>query len=232
MIDEPIRTLVVEDDPLVAQAHATYVAKVPGFVVSGVAHSGAQALRQVSLARYDLALMDLYLPDLTGLEVCRRLRSQGATLDIIAVTSARDLETVRTALSYGVSQYLLKPFSFSAFRQQLERYAVFRQRITADPARIVGQREVDFALAGLRPDDTPTTDQPKGLSSATLDAVVAYLRRAPEPVSADDVAEALGTSRVTARRYLENLTSQRLATQTQRYGHSGRPGHLYHWCGA
>ncbi|CAJ61635.1 MULTISPECIES: response regulator [Frankia] len=232
MVDEPIRTLIVEDDPLLADAHRLYVERVPGFTVCGVARSGTEALRVALADRPDLLLLDFYLPGMSGLEVCRALRAHGATADIIAVTSARDLATVRAAVSYGVVQYLVKPFSFAAFRQRLERYAAFHRQTTADPAGPVGQHEVDSALAVLRPDTARSAHQPKGLSTATLDAVVACLRAAQNPVSADDVAEELGMARVTARRYLERLTGQRLATRTQRYGRSGRPGHLYRWSGA
>jgi response regulator of citrate/malate metabolism len=229
---EPIRALIVDDDPVVAHAHSIFVRKVPGFTVSGTAHSGAEALRQVSCAPHDLILLDLSLPDVAGLEVCRILRSRKVRLDIMAITSARDLESVQNAVSFGVVQYLLKPFGFSTFQRHLERYAAFRQQLTAPSAAPIGQRDVDFALATLRPDAETYLEQPKGLSDATLDAVVAQLRTAQEPKSADDIAGALGLSRVTARRYLQRLTAQRLAAQTQRYGRSGRPGHLYRWCGA
>jgi response regulator of citrate/malate metabolism len=231
MPDRLIRTLIVENDLLVADAHRVYVQKVPGFIVSGVVHSGAESLRHVSRVSHDLILLDLQLPDIAGLEVCRILRSQNVKLDIMVITSARDLESLQTAVSFGAIQYLLKPFSFPAFQRSLERYATFRRRLTTPATGPVRQRDVDFALATLRPDTQVDAEQPKGLSAATLDAVLAQLRTAEMPVSADEIAEALSMSRVTARRYLQELTAQRLATQTHRYGHSGRPMHLYHWCG-
>jgi len=230
MTDHPIRTLIVENDPLVADTHRIYVQKVPGFTVSGVAHSGAESLRHVSRVSNDLILLDLHLPDIAGLEICRILRSQNVKLDIIAITSVRDLESIRTAISFGVIQYLLKPFSFNTFQRSLERYSTFRQRLTAAATGPLRQRDLDFALATLCP-EAGTDYQQKGLSASTLDAVLTELQAADVPVSADDVAAALGMSRVTARRYLHVLTTQRLAVQTQRYGHSGRPGHLYHWSG-
>jgi response regulator of citrate/malate metabolism len=231
MADEQIRTMIVEGDPLLADAHRLYVEKVPGFTVTGVVHSAAEALRGIIQNPPDLVLLDLYLPDMAGLDLCRALRSRGGILDIIVVTAARDLTTVRAAMAYGVVQFLVKPFSFSAFRHRLERYAAFRRQVTRAWTGPIGQREVDAALAVLRPADPVSAHQPKGLSTATLEAVVGYLRAAPQPVSADDVAEALGMSRVTVRRYLERLTEQRLTARTQRYGHAGRPGHLYQWKG-
>ncbi|MEX5712396.1 response regulator [Parafrankia sp. FMc6] len=226
-----IHTLIVEADPMTADVHSIYVEKLAGFTVSGVVNTGAQCLRELARDSHDLILLDLRLPDMTGFDVCRTLRCRGARPDIIAVTAARDLATVRTAVAYGAVQYLVKPFGFAAFRSRLESYASFRNQLTLEHTGPIGQREVDAALAALRPDTTLWPEQPKGMSASTLDAVVAYLRAASAPMSADKVAGAVGLSRVTARRYLERLTDQRLVSRTQRerHGRPGRPEHLYRW---
>ncbi|KQC38956.1 response regulator [Frankia sp. ACN1ag] len=228
MPDQPIHTLVVEDDPVLAARLRGYVDSVPGFVVSGVARSGEQVLSPALHGRLDLILLDFFLPDMSGLDVCRALRARGSTLDIIAVSLVRDLAMVQTAMSYGVIQYVVKPFTATAFRHCLERYSAFRRQITASPGGLVRQRDVDLALSRLRPDGSGVT-LPKGLSAATLDTVVGYLRGAVRPLSADEVAGGVGLSRVTARRYLEWLAGQRLAIRTMSYGHIGRPRHLYLW---
>lgn len=235
---KPIRTLVVEDDPIIADAHRSYVERLPGFVVAGVATSGRQALRLAELGNIDLVLLDFFLPDIGGLDICRALRGGGAPVDVIAVTSARDLPTVRSAVSYGVVQYIVKPFTFAAFRDRLERYAAYRMQVTADAdPDLLGQRDVDRALATLRSADLDTVEQPKGLSTDTLDAVVTCLRtaaaqRGRAEMGAADLAAEIGISRVTARRYLERLADQRLATRSSRYGSSGRPEHIYRWKGS
>ena len=68
-------------------------------------------------------LLDIYLPDISGLEVLRRLREGAAPVDVLAITAARDVETIRTALRGGVVHYLIKPFTFDTLRDRLERYA-------------------------------------------------------------------------------------------------------------
>ncbi|HEY9414953.1 MAG TPA: response regulator [Pseudonocardia sp.] len=229
-----IRTLVVEDDPLLADAHSQYVERVPGFRTAGVAHGGGEALRFLGRTEVDLVLLDFYLPDMTGLDVCRALRSRGIGVDVIAVTSARDLEIVRAAVAQGVVQYLLKPFTLAAFRDKLERYAEYRRALTgpgtgagtASPAPLA-QQDVDRALSALRGSAGPNL--PKGMSKSTLDAIEELLRSAPEGLSAGEVAERLGIVRVTGRRYLEYLAEHDLTVRSPRYGGPGRPEHVYRW---
>jgi len=229
-----IGVLVVEDEPVAADAHCAYVERVPGFVVRGVAHDGAGAIRQLGDPSYrvDLVLLDMHLPDLHGLDVVRAMRTAGHRADVIAVTSARDLEVVRAAVSQGVAQYLLKPFTFAALRDKLERYAAYRQQFTGDVA--TGQHEVDRVLATLRGNDTSSL--PKGMSPESLDAVVAVLRPSAggdqaEGLSATEVATVVGVSRVTARRYLEHLADTALVIRRSRYGAAGRPEVEYRWVG-
>ncbi|WP_431782858.1 response regulator [Streptomyces chumphonensis] len=220
-----IRTLVVEDDPRIADAHVQFVERVPGFTAVGAVHRGVEALDRTAREPVDLVLLDFYLPDMTGLAVCRALRARGDLTDVIAVTSARDVEIVRSVVAHGVVQYLLKPFTFAALRDKLERYAEFRERLVAHSGA-PAQQDVDRAFAALR--GSVGGPLPKGMSNRTLEAVVDHLRNAAEGLSASAVGGLTGTSRVTARRYLEHLAEQGLADRAQRYG-AGRPEHLYHW---
>ncbi|MEU8105891.1 response regulator [Nonomuraea muscovyensis] len=214
-----ISVLVVEDEDITAEANRIYVERVPGFRVAGVVRSGGEALRFLRGTPVDLILLDLYLPDMHGLEVCRAVRAGGLLCDVIAITSARDLAMVRSAVSLGVTQYLLKPFAFAALQEKLTRYARFR----GEAGEIVGQGDVDRFLGTLR----GTTELPKGMTQDTLDTVVAELRARPEGVSAQAVGTAAGVSRVTARRYLEYLVELGAAVRFPQYGGVGRPELLY-----
>ena len=214
-----VRVLVVEDDPLTARAHATYVERVAGFVLIGVAHSAGEAARVLEdRGTVDLVLLDMHLPDGHGLGLLQRLRAGGDVVDVIAVTAARETEVVRRAMAHGVSSYLLKPFSFATFRTRLEQYAEFRERLHAAPDEVV-QDEVDQMLGALRP---AASELPKGMSAETLRAVVTVVRDADAPLSATEVAAAVGASRVTVRRYLEHLAESGMLKRGQRYG-VGRP---------
>jgi response regulator of citrate/malate metabolism len=227
-VSTAIRVLVVEDDPFLADAHRELVGRVAGFEVIGVARSGGEALRFLAAREIDLVLLDIYLPDMAGLDVVRALRARGLATDVIAVTSARDLDVVRAAVSQGVVQYLLKPFTFAALRDKLRRYADYRHQVTAPGrTRVDAQQDVDRLLAGLRAPGRPAL--PKGLSGDTLAAVIRTLRAATGELSASQVADEVGVSRVTARRYLEHLAEQRLTARSTRYGGAGRPEYLYSW---
>jgi two-component system CitB family response regulator len=219
-----IRTLVVDDDYRVADLHCAYVQRVAGFQLAGRAHSGGATLASVDQLRPDLVLLDIYLPDLSGLEVLRRLREEDhPPVDVITITAARDVESLRAAMRGGVVHYLIKPFLFPAFEEKLLSYAAARDRM----ARIgrAEQGDVDRIFGTLRTAGNEAL--PKGLSDTTLELVVQALGQARSGLPAVTVAEAVGVSRVTARRYLDHLCQQGRAELTMRYGAPGRPEHRY-----
>jgi len=223
-----LRVLVVEDEAVAAQAHAAYVERVAGFEVAGVARSAIEAMRHLDGdPAVDLVLLDMHLPDAHGLALLQRIRLAGHGCDVMAVTSARDLDVVKSAVSQGVAQYLLKPFTFAGLRTKLEQYAAYRQQLTTSSGDLV-QDEVDQLLGALRssPGSAPL---PKGMSADTLRLVTVALRSANEGVSASEVADRVGASRVTARRYLEHLAELALVERQSRYGASGRPEVEYRW---
>ncbi|NIZ91543.1 response regulator [Kineococcus rubinsiae] len=225
----PVRVLVVEDDPVVAAAHARYVGGISGFEVVAAVNSGREALAAVGMGGVDLVLLDMTLPDVDGLQVLRALRAAAVPADVIAVTAARDQAVVRQALSMGVVQYLLKPFPAAALEDRLRAYARFRDEVARVAERSDGgaldQQAIDAALGQLRTSSTP----PRGVTPQMLGLVVEALRAAPaaQGLSAAEAATATGLSRVSARRYLEHLASAGRARREPRYGGSGRPELAY-----
>lgn len=219
-----IRVVIVDDDFAVAQVNRAFVDAQPGFTVVAEAHTGGAALEAIERHRPHLVLLDVYLPDLGGLDVLRRLRAAGNDVEVIAVTAARDLETVRRARLLGVRHYLVKPFSGASL---VERLDDVRRGIVADraaPAAALDQRAVDRVLG------TTTARRialPKGLSQVSLERVAAGLAACRSDASAAEIAETLGMSRVSARRYLEHLVASGAAEVAPRYGSAGRPEHRY-----
>jgi response regulator of citrate/malate metabolism len=218
--------LVVEDEPVAMEAHTTYVARVPCFVVAATATSSQEALRTLRRVDVDVVLLDLNLPDRHGLDVVRAMRAAGHTADVIAVTSARDLAVVRSAVSLGVVQYLLKPFVFATLRDRLESYRAYRAQ-HGGIEQVATQREVDEMLAGARPAPAAL---PKGMSEDLLARVSHALQSVgPGGLSATELGAMVGVSRVTARRYAEYLCEARRAQRSQRYAGAGRPEVEYRW---
>jgi len=219
-----IRTLVIEDDFRVAELHHAYGGRVAGFTVVGTAATGADALEKVDRLRPDLALLDFYLPDMSGLEVLRRLREEDhPAVDVIAITAARDVDSLRAAMRGGVVHYLIKPFRFAAFEEKLTSYAAARERI--DKLAQADQGDVDRIFSALR--TARNEPLPKGLSDTTLDLILHALRGSAYGLAAASVADVAGVSRVTARRYLDHLCRLGKAELTLRYGGPGRPEHRY-----
>lgn len=219
-----IRTLVVDDDYRVCELHCAYVARVAGFEVAGRSHTGAAALSDVDTLQPDLVLLDVYLPDMSGLEVLRRLREDDhPPVDVIAITAARGVESLRAAMRGGVAHYLIKPFLFPTLEEKLLSYAAAHERMTQ--IAHAEQGDVDRIFGALR--TAPSNVLPKGLSDATLDLILDALGRARSGLAAAAVAEATGVSRVTARRYLDHLCQLGRVELTMRYGAPGRPEHRY-----
>jgi response regulator of citrate/malate metabolism len=219
-----ISVLVVEDEPLAAQAHGEFVGRVPGFALAGTARNAQAAMAFLRSNPVDMVLLDFNLPDAHGLEICRALRVARADVDVIAVTANRDLSSVRAAVGLGVVQYILKPFTFRSFSAKLLQYKEFREQLHGDAA-IGGQLDIDRAFARLRRADEQTL--PAGLSEETLQEVTGVLRERGS--SALEVSARIKLSRVTARRYLEHLVESGVAERHQRHGGSGRPEIEYRW---
>lgn len=223
---DTIAVLVVDDDFRVARVHRAYVERVDGFEVVGVAGSGEQAVAAVDELRPDLVLLDLYLPDVFGLDVVPRLRAAGHECDVMVISAAREADAVRGAVRHGVVDYLLKPFDFGDLRGRLERYAAQRGRMRDTVVR--GQADVDRVLAGAATMPVPPV-LPKGMSPETAGLIERTLREADGSLSASECAELTGVSRVSARRYLEHFHSVGVAEVSLRYGATGRPERRYRW---
>jgi response regulator of citrate/malate metabolism len=216
-----IGVLVVDDDFMVARIHSGFVDRTDGFRVVGVAHTGARALELAAEVRPDLVLLDVHLPDMSGLEVLSALRAAGSTAGVVMVTADRDVEVVKAALRGGAMQYLVKPFHYDDLAHRLSRV---REALAELEVGEADQAAIDrlFAVDARR----EAAPLPKGLSQVTAELVLTSLRERGEQTAAE-CADALGLSRVTARRYLEHFVGAGTAKVRLNYGGAGRPEHLY-----
>ncbi|MGA7205725.1 MAG: response regulator [Specibacter sp.] len=218
-----IKTLVVDDDFRVARIHAARVAKVAGFECVGEVYSAASAREAIARLSPDLLLLDVHLPDEDGLSLLRSLQAAGTEVDCIVITAARDLATVRSAMSSGAVYYLVKPFSFDQLRAQLEAYQRWRQALDSAPS--ANQAVVD-SLYSTR-SATVRAPAPAPRLQPTMQKVLDAVRAAGAPIGAAEIANNLGVSRPTAQRYLGVLERKGLVVLDLSYGTTGRPQNSY-----
>lgn len=221
-----ISVLLVDDEALTLELHRDYIARLDGFTVVAEC-TGAHAAIEAVLSRpdIDLVLLDMTMPDGSGVDVLRHVRARGSAVDVIAVTGVRDAEAVRQTVGLGVVQYLVKPVTFAVFADRMAQYRDFHRRTRSSTGPST-QEEIDALLIASRA--TGTVRLPKGLAPDTLDRVTSAARELGA-VSAREVAERLGMSRVAARRYLEHLAAAGRLERAARYGGQGRPEAEYRW---
>ncbi|MFN2559729.1 MAG: response regulator [Jatrophihabitans sp.] len=222
----PIRTLVVDDDFRVARIHATSVERIEGFVCVGQAHTAAEARAKIGEDQPDLLILDIYLPDEDGLSLLRSLTGAGNAPDCIFITAARDLESVRAAMSIGAMYYLVKPFGFGQLKDKLESYRRWRLEVAgAAGGDEADQATVDSLYDMLR-GSRDGSNKPR-LLPPTMAKILRAVQESSGPVAATDIASTVGVSRPTAQRYLSELHRRGVLELDLEYGATGRPINLY-----
>lgn len=217
-----IKILIVEDDPAIAEIHRRFVQRLAGFEVLGVALTLFDAREQIDILRPDLVLLDVWLPDGEGFSLLRELRQAGAGLDVILLTAAREASALQEAMRLGVVDFILKPVVFERLRDTLGNYAESRAALAA--LADIDQQAVD-TLLGTPLQQVAAAGLPKGIDALTLQRVLVALTGIG--ASAEEIGNRVGVSRTTARRYLEFLVGQQLASPELEYGTVGRPERRY-----
>ena len=141
------QVVIVEDDPMVAMLNRRYTEKDPRFRVCRECPDGRAALEYLRAHPADLVILDMYMPQMDGLDVLRQLRAAGVSTDVIMITAASDTATVEAAMRLGVVDYLVKPFEYERFRQALDAFDRRRQAIRSES---VNQQQLDELLHRAR----------------------------------------------------------------------------------
>jgi DNA-binding response OmpR family regulator len=181
----PVRILVVEDDDRVGDALSAALCRA-GYAVARVS-DGAAALAAVGRDEVDLVLLDLGLPDLDGLEVCRRLRAASG-VPLIAVT-ARGAERDRVdGLRTGADDYVVKPFALAELLARIE--AVLRRSRPGGPPAALGATigDVNIDVDGRR---VTVGGEPVELTRKEFDLLVLLIRRRGTVVGREEILRAV-----------------------------------------
>ncbi|TVX99412.1 response regulator [Paenibacillus cremeus] len=222
-----IRVVVVDDDFMIAKMHGKFIDSMESFHWVGTAHSYTEALKLVDELEPDLLILDVYMPDRSGIELLRTIRANGShPCDVIMITAAKELEVVEEGFRLGIIDYLIKPFNLEQLRGSLSKYAQFKSKLTA--SKEVDQQTVDH-LRKLRTSPPSDAMQPlqKGIDQRTLDRIKMCLKEQNEYLSAEQIAQLAGVSRSTMRTYLVYLVEAGSVEELQQYGTVGRPQRLF-----
>ncbi len=223
--------LLIEDDPMVCEVNRQFIERVEGFEIVATAKNGKEGIGKITHFQPDLVFMDIFMPDMDGLETLVAIRSKHLNVDVIAVTAANDLATVQKCLRLGVCDYIMKPFTFERIEKALLHYSERQSQL--DQYSSIMQSDFDAIFYPTVPvineEDSKDIFQqlPKGFNKATLLKVLSFLKQSKGGVSADEVAASIGVARVTARRYLDFLEKQCLIEVEIQYGSVGRPINQY-----
>ncbi|MED1784052.1 response regulator [Brevibacillus fortis] len=224
-----LEVLIVEDDMRIIDINKRFVSKIEGFEVIATATNGADAKELLSCTRPQLVLLDVYLPDMLGTELVWFIRQHYREVDVIMITAAKEMEMVQEALRGGVFDYIVKPLVFERFRERLESYRehVIRTREAVEVDQEVIDQMLTRRLVAPKNRDVLA---PKGIDLLTLEKVIEAIRQTGDKgVSAEEIGREIGTSRTTARRYLEYLVLEKKARADLIYGTVGRPERKYRY---
>lgn len=212
---------IVEDEPIVLEVNKGFLEKMDGFSLIGQATTGKDALEQIKELKPKLILLDMFLPDISGLDILVDLRSERIPSDIIMITAARDAGTIQEVMRLGAVDYLVKPFRFERFQKSLQEYRKMLKKI--ESLQTLVQADIDEWLGNLEDED----DLPKGFNDITMKQILLGLGSTEEPITAEQLGQTLGMARVTVRKYLDFLAGKDKVHIELQYGNVGRPTKYY-----
>lgn len=228
------RVMIIEDDFRIANIHMEMIEENPLCEViasSRTAKEALEELQQIGEMLPDVILLDVYIPDVVGLELLTTLKEKYPYIAIIIASAANDMDTFRKARLIGVYDYLTKPIDKQRLQFTLQRFIDFMSY----SANELSQREIDEMVIAPNKNDGPDLADgsvlPKGIDSLTLIEVKSFLEADKQrSITAQTLGESLGISRATARRYLEYLVVIEWLEASLHYGQVGRPQRIYTVC--
>ncbi|MDR2140869.1 MAG: response regulator [Deltaproteobacteria bacterium] len=215
-----IKVIVVEDDPMVSHINQLYLRRLPDIKVTAALASGQEALAYLLENEVDLVILDVYIPDISGIELLRRTRLDGLRVDVIVVTAANEARQVEEVLRLGVVDYLVKPFTETRFMEAMVKYLAKKETLKAGDE--LKQWQIDRLLGSGSL--APQVELPKGLQLTTWNLILGSLAKAKgRLMSCEEVAVEVGLSKVTIRRYLRQMVAIDLVDSHVDYETGGRP---------
>ena len=210
-----MKILIIEDDPMVAMIHKEYFKRKE--ISNDLNHVSTleEAKEFLANSDTDLIILDNYLADGQGIEFLPKLKGY----PIIMITAANDVQTVEAALTNGVVDYLVKPFTYERFSQAIDKVQDYMKLLSKEKSN---QDLIDDYLNSGRVEEEEDS-LPKGLSRITLKKVLENIKEQETGFTTQQVADALDISRITIRKYLNHLVNINVLSEDAEYYTSGRP---------
>jgi two-component system, CitB family, response regulator CitT len=222
-----IKVAIAEDDFRVADIHEKFLKKYKEIEVIGKSLNGEQTLQILAEKTPDLLILDVYMPDMLGSDLLPIIRERFPNVGIIMITAATEKAFLEKALGYGVEHYLIKPVNRERFDEVILEYIKKYSLLTS--GQDIDQNYVDLLFGNKMTEKVGKgTGLPKGIDEITLGKVKTALQVKNQGLSAEEVGKEIGASRITARRYLEYLSSIKEAKTEVVYGIVGRPERKYY----
>ncbi|WP_409303833.1 response regulator [Peribacillus sp. SCS-155] len=224
-----LEVLIVEDDLRIAEIQRRFIEQIDGFQTIGIAASYMEAKSFMELMQPDLLLLDVYFPDMNGMDLLKEIKQFHSQMDVIMITAAKEIDNVQKAISFGVFDYVIKPVIFERFKQSLLRYRNYRLKLEhlTEEKYALSQHDVDKLMRRELDSSDDRPQLPKGIDPLTLVKVLHVLGKGGGGLTAESVAKEIGVSRTTARRYLEHLIFEEKIEADLAYGTVGRPERVY-----
>ena len=221
------QVIIIEDDPMVASINRQYVELNKYLKVTGQFSNGKDALNYLKDHTADLAIMDVYMPVMGGVELLTEIRKLHKLIDVIMVTAATDASHVKKLLGLGVIDYLVKPFEYIRFNHALARFMEHQELLKQET---FSQEQLDSLFEVSAGTASQQEVLRKGLQEKTLDTILSFMREHPaDSFSSETVAEEVHLSRVTVRRYMNYLLDKKQIVSDIDYTTGGRPSIIYRY---
>ena len=210
-----MNVLIVEDDPMVALINKRYLEQITDIKTFG------PVMYENDI---DLILMDVFLPEKSGIDILKAIREKNFFTDVIMITAANSTNEIKRAFAYGVVDYLVKPFEFERFKEAINKYKA-RKKVLLNE-EVVSQSDIDSLIMNNSSENE--VKLPKGLNARTLDRIIDFLNEKSNEVwTLREIAYEIKISNVTIKKYMDYLESIGKVDLEMNFGNVGRPEYKY-----
>ncbi len=223
-----INVMIIEDDPMVRDINSKFLKKVDDFKLVKAASNLTEAMEFMNGNKVDLLLLDIYLPKENGIEFLKKLRKEGAEVDVILITADKTSIMIQEALRYGAVDYLIKPFTLERFKEALGKYKQMYNSFSN--SNTIEQKTLDQYISGSSSSEKSNDEEDfeKGINKYTYKIIWNEIENSRDNYkTAEEISASSGVARVTVRKYLDYMEKEDKVKKIIEYGKVGRPQHKY-----